>query len=99
MQAEEGDDRLERASFGAHESGLVDDVVVAQNETQRGQLWRLRESIPAVENLLGESIKHDVSVPLAQVVDDLAQAGVALAGAGRSRGNRSVGHAIPSRAP
>ena len=79
MLAEEGDDRLERALTEAHHRGLVEDVIVAQNETQRGQLWRLRESLPAVEKLLGGSIKHDISVPLAQVAPYIAKATVALA--------------------
>ncbi len=79
LLAEEGDDRLELALSEAQEGGLVEDVVVAQNDTQRGQLWRLRESIPAAEKLLGGSIKHDISVPLAQVANYILQASVALA--------------------
>ena len=79
MLAQEGDDRLDQALTQAHESGLLEDVVVAQNETQRGQLWRLRESIPAAEKILGGSIKHDISVPLAQVADYIARATAMLA--------------------
>lgn len=34
MLAEEGDDRVERALTEAHHRGLVEDVIVAQNETR-----------------------------------------------------------------
>jgi FAD/FMN-containing dehydrogenase len=67
MLCEEGDETLERALIHAHEDGLVDEVVVAQNESQRRHLWHLRESIPRAEKLLGGSVKHDVSVPLGEV--------------------------------
>jgi len=74
MLSEEGEEVLERALFDAQERGLLLDVVVAQSETQRRQLWRLRESIPTAEKHLGGSVKHDVSVPLADVADYVTKA-------------------------
>ncbi len=63
------DDDLEAALAEAMESGLVDDAVIAQSETQRDELWRLREAIPEAQKKEGASIKHDVSVPVAKVAD------------------------------
>ncbi|MDA0824613.1 MAG: FAD-binding oxidoreductase [Proteobacteria bacterium] len=45
----------------------VGDCVVAQNDTQRGDFWRLRESIPEAEKRAGGSIKHDVSVEISKL--------------------------------
>lgn len=67
MLVADDDEVLERTLSTAAERGLLQDVVVAQSDTQRRQLWRLRESIPAAEKRLGGSVKHDVSVPLADV--------------------------------
>ena len=53
---------IEIALDEAMRTELVKDVVVAQSETQRRLLWRIRESIPEAEKKLGGSIKHDVSV-------------------------------------
>ena len=75
----EGDDVLERALQSAHAQGLAQEVVIAQNESQRRQLWRVREAIPSAEKMLGGSIKHDVSVPLASVARYLATARTAIA--------------------
>ncbi len=51
----------------ALDDGLLVDAVIAQNETQRRELWRVRESVPAAERACGGSIKHDVSVRLSDV--------------------------------
>ncbi|MBK8957210.1 MAG: FAD-binding oxidoreductase [Proteobacteria bacterium] len=80
MIGSEHDEVLERTLAAAHERDLLHDVVLAQNESQRRQLWRLRESIPAAEKRLGGSVKHDVSVPLADVADYIGKArGLVLA--------------------
>jgi FAD/FMN-containing dehydrogenase len=59
---------LSRDLQSALETAIVNtgvrDVVIAQNETQRRDLWRLRESIPAAEKRAGGSVKHDVSVEI-----------------------------------
>lgn len=47
--------------------GNLGDAVIAQNESQRLALWRMRESIPAAERLAGGSVKHDISVPMGEL--------------------------------
>ena len=56
---------LNEALAAAIDSGLALDAVVAQNSTQRDNLWRLRESVPAAQRVVGHSLKHDISVPIA----------------------------------
>ena len=43
------------------------DATIAESEAQAGALWRLRETIPEAQRHAGESIKHDISVPVSQV--------------------------------
>jgi FAD/FMN-containing dehydrogenase len=54
--------------------GLVADAVVASSHAQAAALWKLRESISESQKREGASIKHDISVPVAQVPDFLARA-------------------------
>lgn len=56
-------DILQRQS----EQGLIIDAVLAGNQAQADALWRLRDSIPEAQRRAGASIKHDVSVPIANV--------------------------------
>lgn len=51
--------------------GIVNDAVIAASETQRANLWRLRESLSEAQKKEGGSIKHDVSVPIARVPEFL----------------------------
>lgn len=74
----EGEELLEHALLNAQERGLLTDVVVAQSDSQARQLWRLRESIPAAEKMLGGSVKHDVCVPLGDVATYMARARAAV---------------------
>lgn len=48
-------------------NGVALDAVLAENESQRGHLWRLREAVVDGQRRAGASIKHDVSVPLGSV--------------------------------
>jgi FAD/FMN-containing dehydrogenase len=54
---------LERVLADALERGAILDAALAQNERQRAQLWRLRESIPEAQRRDGASLKHDLSLP------------------------------------
>jgi FAD/FMN-containing dehydrogenase len=45
----------------------VIDAVIAESETQRAAIWRLRESVSEAQKPEGGSIKHDVSVPIARI--------------------------------
>jgi FAD/FMN-containing dehydrogenase len=69
---------LEQALGAAFESGTVLDASVAQNEAQRDAFWRIRESIPEAQKLVGASIKHDIAVAVS-AVPALLNEGTALA--------------------
>ncbi len=58
---------LESVSAQALSQGHALDGVLAQSESQRKALWRLREAIPEAQKREGASIKHDVAVPLHRV--------------------------------
>ena len=63
----------------ADAAGLVLDGVIAASETQRAQLWRIRESIPEANRRIGAVSSHDISLPLSAVPDFIPQALDALA--------------------
>jgi FAD/FMN-containing dehydrogenase len=56
------------------ENGWVEDIFLAQNDRQRQDIWKLRESIPEGEKRAGGSVKHDISVPISAVSEYLASA-------------------------
>ncbi len=62
-------ERLEGALGAAFESGLAADAVVATSEQQRLALWALRENISEAQKKEGDSVKHDVSVPVSCVAE------------------------------
>ncbi len=69
------------AFLGRHlESGLLLDSIVAQSETQRDDLWRMRHSVSEAQKKDGAGIKHDISVPVARVPEFLAQAEALVSG-------------------
>lgn len=57
-------DMLEQGLASAIEDGLVLDATIASSEAQAEALWALRESIPEAEKIDGQSLKHDISVPV-----------------------------------
>ena len=59
----------------AMDKGLVLDGVIAKNETESNNLWRLRENMSAAQKHEGGSIKHDISVPISAIPDFLIEAG------------------------
>lgn len=61
------------------EQGWAEDVIIAQAEAQRAEMWRMRETIPEGEKRFGGSVKHDISVPLGRTVDFLKAGGAAVA--------------------
>ncbi|SEH38341.1 FAD-binding oxidoreductase [Magnetospirillum fulvum] len=63
----------------ALEDGTAQDAVLAESETQRLALWRLRESIPEAQKHEGGSIKHDISVATSHVPDLIGRATAAVA--------------------
>ncbi|AKI01518.1 4-phosphoerythronate dehydrogenase (FAD-dependent) [Hoeflea sp. IMCC20628] len=58
---------LEELFVAADEKGLIRDAVAAETEAQRQAFWKLRETMSPAQKPEGGSIKHDVSVPVAQV--------------------------------
>ena len=55
---------LEQSLAAAIEDGLVLDATIASSEAQAEALWALRESISEAEKIDGQSLKHDISVPV-----------------------------------
>ncbi|WP_373741766.1 FAD-binding oxidoreductase [Neisseria sp.] len=47
----------------------MENSVIAQSETERQQLWTLRENISAAQRKLGTSIKHDIATPIERVAE------------------------------
>ncbi|NGQ92500.1 FAD-binding oxidoreductase [Rhodobacter sp. HX-7-19] len=71
----------------ADEAGLVRDGVIAASESQRQGIWRIRETIPEANRLIGAVSSHDISLPLSEVAGFIAQADAALAAMGTFRIN------------
>ncbi|CAK9437920.1 uncharacterized protein LODBEIA_P22980 [Lodderomyces beijingensis] len=64
---EHDDEKLETFLGGAMENGLVEDGIIAQDESQIQSLWSWRESIPESSTMNGGVYKYDVSIPLADL--------------------------------
>ena len=69
---------LEAILAEAMDHDLIEDAVLATSVEQRNALWRLREDLPGVQGREGGSIKHDVSVPVAQIPAFMAEAEAAV---------------------
>lgn len=65
---------LEETLSEAMGRGEVLGAAVAQNERERETLWRLRETIPEAQRIDGASLKHDISVPIAELPQFVEQA-------------------------
>lgn len=62
---------LEQILTHGLEEGSILDGTIAQNDSQRDALWRIRESISPAQR---ESVKNDVSVPVSRVAELLERA-------------------------
>jgi FAD/FMN-containing dehydrogenase len=62
-------DLLEAFLADAMSEGVVVDAAIAQNVDQQKQFWRLREDQTEAQKRAGFNIKHDVSVPVAEVAN------------------------------
>ncbi len=58
---------MEQSLAAALDAGEIVDAAIASSESQSRAMWQLREGILEGQNRTGASIKHDVSVPVAQV--------------------------------
>ncbi|MCK1479484.1 FAD-binding oxidoreductase [Bradyrhizobium sp. 197] len=70
---------LEELLAVALEEGLLIDAMLADSESQRRRLWRLREGQAEAQKAGGAGIKHDVSVPVSRVPEFIKRADAALA--------------------
>ncbi len=46
---------------------LILDAIVAQNESQRTEMWKTRENLNEAQKREGLSLKHDISIPISKV--------------------------------
>jgi FAD/FMN-containing dehydrogenase len=83
---------VEDMLVGAIEDGDATDGVLAESETQANELWSLREHITDAEKAEGPSVKHDVSVPVADIPAFLAAASAAVAAAHDGAWVNAFGH-------
>jgi FAD/FMN-containing dehydrogenase len=65
---------LERVLEAAFAEGVVSDAVIAESETQRTAVWRLREEHSEAQKREGASVKNDVSVPVSKVPEFIRDA-------------------------
>jgi D-lactate dehydrogenase (cytochrome) len=72
---------LEETLSSESDKGLIRDAVIARNEREADDFWRLRDSMSEAQKPGGGSIKHDVSVPLSRIAAFLAEASEAVAAA------------------
>ncbi|MEE2525238.1 FAD-binding oxidoreductase [Hyphobacterium sp. HN65] len=70
----EGRTAMEAALGEGFEAGLVQDAVIAENETQALALWQLREPIAEAEKAHGKAAKHDVSIPVSRIAAFIREA-------------------------
>lgn len=69
---------LESALESAIARRVASDAVVASSQSQRAELWALRENISEAQKREGASIKHDISVPVGAIPAFLERATAAV---------------------
>ena len=69
---------LEAALGAALEDGVIQDCVVAMNDTQVQTLWRLREGISQAQVRAGKAVKHDIALPISRLAAFVEEADLAL---------------------
>jgi FAD/FMN-containing dehydrogenase len=78
-QQDRGDNPLEIILASSIDCGELIDATLAYSEAQRASFWALRERISEAQGNLGQTIKHDVAVPVSQVPAFLRAAHSAVA--------------------
>lgn len=79
--------RIMSALEQAIESGLVEDVLIAQNVQQRQDFWQVRENIPIANKAVGSISSHDISVPISAIPAFIDAGSKAIARLGEYRIN------------
>ncbi len=64
----------QRLLESAFEQELVADATIARNEAQAEAFWMLRDGIAPAERALGPAMQHDISVPVADMAEFVADA-------------------------
>ncbi len=85
-------DALERQLATAIDAGLISDVVIAKNDRESDDFWRLRDSISEAERAEGPALQHDVSVPVDLMPTFIADNPARLAAAFPGARALSFGH-------
>jgi FAD/FMN-containing dehydrogenase len=70
---------LEEALGAALETGLVEDAVLAVNDRQRQQFWKIREGVSPAQLREGHPLKHDIALPIARLVPFIDEANALIA--------------------
>jgi FAD/FMN-containing dehydrogenase len=65
---------LQRLLAAALQDGKIDDAVLAANEAQAEAFWKIRDSISEAERAEGQTLAHDISVPVADMPRFIADA-------------------------
>ncbi|UDL95772.1 FAD-binding oxidoreductase [Lichenihabitans sp. PAMC28606] len=69
---------LEALLADALDRDLIEDAAIAASLDQRDDFWRIREDLSSVQGKEGGSIKHDVSVAVADIPSFMAEAEAAV---------------------
>ena len=72
---------LERLLGAALQDGIIADAVLAPNEAQAEAFWKLRDSISEAERAEGQTLAHDISVPVADMPQFITDAAAEVEGA------------------
>jgi len=70
------EDQLMASLMKVYEAGMVEDVVVAQSQSDAEAMWMIRESISDAQQIEGIALKHDISIPtpkFGQFIDETAR--------------------------
>ncbi|ALJ12959.1 FAD-binding oxidoreductase [Sphingopyxis macrogoltabida] len=86
------DAALQAELAAALEAGLIGDVVIAKNDRESEDFWRLRDSISEAERAEGPALQHDISVPVDLMPAFIAENPLRLAAAFPGARALSFGH-------
>ena len=71
--------QLETVLQHAADDKILEDAILAKNNSEAAELWRLRHSIAEAERAEGKGLKHDISLPLSNIERFLDEAEQRLA--------------------
>ena len=69
---------LEQLLGAALQKGIIGDAVLAANEAQAEAFWKIRDSISEAERAEGQTLAHDISVPVADMPAFVVDAAAAV---------------------